>query len=219
MSKGHRRTQSNSEYDFKGLKLSEESSDPSNSDLNKMIDTHKVIDGTTTKQTIQNSKAQSNEEEKCVIVEPIEDLKNLDGMISTQFGKKIRHKSQGGICKLESEYYPERDIFANNNLCVIPELPADLITSMEFQNTQKSLLEQARSQQPQPIEEKKTSAPCKQPIIQTTSTEIQDEARSAHKPSAQSRPGPHAIPYQQVAGPGGSSLESSAGKQPNDLAN
>jgi hypothetical protein len=43
----------------------------------------------------------------------------------------MRHKSYGGVAltRPESTYL---DFGNNNNLCVIPELPADLVTSMEF---------------------------------------------------------------------------------------
>jgi hypothetical protein len=57
MAKGHRRTQSNSEYDFKSIKVgdSTNNNNQGKNDLEKMIEIHKVLDANKTKQALEAS--------------------------------------------------------------------------------------------------------------------------------------------------------------------
>ena len=163
--KGHRRTQSNSNYDFRQFNNGAQKENDKN--FKNMIETHQIPDKNQTKQVLdEESRKQSSSEEKHILVEQLDpsfhELNRHDNSDRNffNFGKKNRNmttifgessdvlkeldmdlsrkKGRTSIHEMNPAKRYEEAFLKEENIFVIPE-QNDLLMSTEFPNSKINL--------------------------------------------------------------------------------
>lgn len=163
--KGHRRTQSNSNYDFRQFNTGAQKENDKN--FKNMIETHQILDKNQTKQVLdEESRKQGSSQEKHIVVEQIDpsfhELNRHDSADRNffNFGKKNRNmttifgessdvlkeldmnlsrkKDRTSIHEMNPAKRYEEAFLKEENIFVIPE-QNDLLISTEFPNNKINL--------------------------------------------------------------------------------